>query len=376
MRVRLTRRARRALVAVPALALLAAACGGGGGNGTGGGGGGGNGPQAAGKSCKIALMLPETKTTRYEAADRPYFTDKVKQIAPECTVDYYNADQDATKQQSQAQTALTKGDKVLVLDAVDGKAAANIVNQAKQQNVPVLAYDRLASGPVDYYISFDNTKVGQLQGQALVDAMKAAGATKGAPLVMINGSPTDPNAAQFKAGAHSVIDPSGFTVAKEYDTQDWDPTTARNEMSQAITAVGADKLAGVYVANDGMAAGAIAALQAAGVKPLPPVTGQDAQLDAIQRILAGTQTMTVYKAIKPEAEQAAQIAVNMAKGQQVQGQTTVKNASGDTVQATLLTPVAVTASNVKDTVVADGFYTAQQICTAQYQSACSKYGIS
>lgn len=373
---------RRVLVAgtLISLALGAAACGGSSGGGSASGGSstatsGGGGGGAGGKNCKIALLLPESKTTRYEAADRPDFVNKVKQIDPNCTVDYFNANQDANQQQSQAQTALTKGDKVLVLDAVDGKAAANIVNQAKQQNVPVLAYDRLASGPVAYYVSFDNMKVGQLQGQALVDAMKKDGAQPGAQIIMVNGSPTDPNAGQFKAGAHSVIDNSGFKVAKEYDTPNWDPTAARSEVTAAIQAVGKDKVKGVYVANDGMAAGAVAALQAAGVSPLPPVTGQDAQLDGIQRVLAGQQAVTIYKAIKPEAEKAAEVAVKLAAGQQVQGDTTVKNDTGDTVQATLLTPVAVTRDNVKDTVIKDAFLSASQICTGQYKSFCAQFGV-
>ncbi|HEU5034344.1 MAG TPA: sugar ABC transporter substrate-binding protein [Mycobacteriales bacterium] len=362
-------------VAGGALSVLAlsglAACGG---SSSGGSNNGTGSSQAGGSKCKIALMLPETKTTRYETADKPDFIAAVQQADSSCKVDYYNADQDSTKQQSQAQTALTNGDTVLVLDAVDGKAAAKIVSQAKQQNVPTLAYDRLASGPVAYYVSFDNQKVGQLQGTALVDAMKKNGAKPGDGIVMINGSPTDPNAAQFKAGAHSVIDKSGFKVLREFDTTDWDPSTARQEMAQSITSFGS-KIKGVYVANDGMAAGVVAALQAAHVNPLPPVTGQDAQVDGIQRILAGQQTVTIYKAIKPEATKAAQVAVQLAKGQSVSGDTTVKNDSGNTVQATLLTPVAVTRSNVESTVVKDGFLTASAICTPQYQKYCQKYGV-
>jgi D-xylose transport system substrate-binding protein len=325
-------------------------------------------------SCKIALLLPETKTTRYETADKPDFIAAVQAADPSCTVDYYNADQDSTKQQTQAQTALTNGDKVLVLDAVDGVAAANIVNQAKQQNVPTLAYDRLASGPVAYYVSFDNKKVGQLQATALVAAMKAAGDKAGDGLLMVNGSPTDPNAAQFKAGAHSVIDTSGFKILQEFDTTDWDPTNARTEVAQAITKFG-NKIKGVYVANDGMAAGVVAALQAAHMNPLPPTTGQDAQVDGIQRVLAGQQAVTIYKAIKPEATKAAQVAVELAKGQTVSGDTTVTNASSNTVQATLLTPVAVTADKVESTVVADGFLSASAICTSAYQQYCTKYGV-
>ena len=371
---------RRLVIAgtVLSLALGAAACGGSSGStgtaqggsssqASGGGGGGG--------TCKIALLLPETKTTRYETQDRPDFTNKVRQLDSSCNIDYYNAQQDQNQQQSQAQTALSKGDNVLVLDAVNGDAAAGIVNVAKRQNVPVIAYDRLSSGAVTYYVSFDNKRVGQLQAQTLVSAMKKNGAKAGADIVMINGSPDDPNAADFKAGAHSVLDKSGFKIAAEYDTQGWDPTTAGQEMATAISKIGAAAIKGVYVANDGMAAGAIAAMQHANMNPLPPTTGQDAQLDAIQRILAGQQLMTVYKAIEPEASDAAQAAVNLAKGQKPNAKTTVTNKTSDKVPATLLTPVAVTASNVKDTVVKDGFWKPSQICTAQYKKYCQKYGI-
>jgi D-xylose transport system substrate-binding protein len=371
---------RRALVAgtLVALALGSVACGSssGGSSTAGGGSSGSAGGSSKGGSCKIGLLLPETKTTRYETQDRPDFEAKVKQIASNCVVDYVNAQQDQNTQVSQMRSALTKGDKVIVLDAVNGDADAGVVNQAKRAGVPVIAYDRLAAGPISYYVSFDNVKVGQLQGQALVDAMKKAGDPPGSKIVMINGSPDDPNAAQFKQGAHSVIDKSGFKVAKEYDTQGWVPTTATQEMASALTAVGANNVKGVYVANDGMAAGVVSALQHANVNPLPPVTGQDAQLDGIQRVLAGQQAVTIYKAIKPEAEKAAEVAVALAQGKSVQGDTTVKNATGNSVPATLLQPVAVTASNVKDTVVKDGFWTIQQICTSQFASACAKAGLS
>jgi D-xylose transport system substrate-binding protein len=361
---------RRLLVAGTLLGLTlgAAACGGSS--------GGSASSNNKGGSCKIGLLLPETKTTRYETQDKPLFEAKVKAIDSSCVVDYVNAQQDQNTQISQVRSAITKGDKVIVLDAVNGAADAGVVNQAKRANIPVVAYDRLASGPISYYVSFDNVKVGQLQGQALVDAMKNNNDPAGSQIVMINGSPDDPNAGQFKQGAHSVIDKSGFKVAKEYDTQGWVPTTANQEMSAALTAVGASNVKGVYVANDGMAAGVVSALQHAHVSPLPPVTGQDAQLDGIQRVIAGQQAVTIYKAIKPEAEKAAEVAVALAKGQSVKGDTTVKNATGNDVPSTLLNPVAVTAANVKDTVVKDGFWKVSQICTSQYAQACTKAGLS
>ena len=179
----------------------------------------------------------------------------------------------------------------------------------------MISYDRLITdADIDYYISFDNEQVGKLQGESLVKKLTDDGA-KG-DIIMINGAPTDNNAKLFKEGAHSVIDGSDFKVAKEYDTPDWSPDKAQQEMEQAITAVGKDGFVGVYAANDGTAGGAIAAMKGNGVDPKKiPTTGQDAELAAIQRILIGEQYMTVYKAIKPEAEQAAELAVPLAKGE-------------------------------------------------------------
>ncbi len=320
---------------------------------------------------KIALLLPESKTARYESQDRPQFTQALQQLCSDCQLIYSNANQDATQQQSQAEAALTNGANVLVLDAVDGAAAASIA-KAKQQNVPVITYDRLITGTpnVDYYVSFDNDRVGKLQGQALLEAL---GDKPSPTIVMINGSPTDNNATLFKQGAHSVLD-GKVTIAKEYDTPDWSPDKAQNEMDQALTAIG-NQVDGVYAANDGTAGGAIAAMKAAGVSPLPPVTGQDAELAAIQRILTGEQYMTVYKAIKPEAEVAAMLAYDLATGTPVPAEMTggtTTNNQADDVPSVLLTPVAVTTANIEDTIVKDGFWTADQICTAPTRPRASR----
>src|SRR4051812_32271857 len=253
---------------------------------------------------KIGLLLPESKTTRYETFDKPYMEAKIKDLCPKCEVLYQNADQDSAKQQSQAEAMLTQGAKVLILDAVDAAAAGGIVSNAESQKVPVVAYDRLAQGPVAYYVSFDNQKVGEVQGQALLDALSKSGDPKKGDVVMINGSPTDPNAADFKKGAHSVLD-GKVTIGKEFDTPDWSPDKAQQEMEQAITALGKDKITGVYAANDGTAGGAIAAMKGGGFTTIPPTTGQDAELAAVQRIVAGDQYNTGLKAIKPQAATAA-----------------------------------------------------------------------
>jgi len=336
-------------------------------------------PSGGGKT--IALLLPEIKTTRYEAQDRPLFEAKVKALCPDCKIIYSNANQDAAAQLSQADAALTNGAKVMVLDPVDSASAASIVSKAKAKNVPVISYDRLIlNAPVDYYISFNNVQVGKLQAQSLVDKLKADG--KSGSIVMINGSPTDNNAKLFKEGALSVLSASSYKIAKSYDTPDWSPDKAQTEMDQAITALGKTGFVGVYAANDGTGGGAIAALKGQGIKPLPPVTGQDAELAAVQRILTGEQYMTVYKAIKPEAEKAAEWAVNLANGNTAAANamaTTKTNNGQKDVPSIILTPVAVTKATAKQTIgqmVQDGFLKASDICTGAAASACAQAGLT
>ena len=354
-----------------AAALVLAACGGGNDNNnsssSSGGGGGG--------AKTIAFLLPENQTARYESQDRPLFEKKVKELCPDCKILYSNASQDAAKQQQQAEAALSQGVDVMVLDPVDGAAAAAIVNQANAKKVPVISYDRLLlNSKPDYYVEFNSPSVGKIQGQALVDKLKQEG--KKGSIVMINGAPTDNNAKLFKKGAHSVIDKSGVKVAKEYDTPDWTPAKAQTEMDQAISALGKNGFVGVYAANDGTGGGAIAAMKGAGIDPGTRfVTGQDAELAAIQRILKGDQYMTVYKPIKPLADKAAEWAVALSKGQKVTDATATENNGKADVPTLKLDVVPVTADKVKDTVVADGFWPADQICTSAYAAACQKYGI-
>jgi D-xylose transport system substrate-binding protein len=329
----------------------------------------------AAKGGKIALLLPESKTARYETQDRPLFEAKVKALCSACEIVYSNADQDASKQQQQAEAALTQGVKVMVLDPVDGAAAAAIVTQANAKKVPVISYDRLLlNSKPDYYVEFNSPSVGKIQGQALVDKLKQDG--KKGSIIMINGAPTDNNAKLFKQGAHSVIDSSGFKVAKEYDTPDWSPDKAQSEMEQAITAVGKGKFVGVYAANDGTAGGAIAAMKSAGIDPKTiPVTGQDAEVAGIQRILAGEQYMTVYKPLKPLAEKAAEWAVMLVQGKKPTDATDTENNGKIDVPTIKLAVVAVTADKVKDTVIKDGFWKPSEICTSAYKAACAKAGI-
>jgi D-xylose transport system substrate-binding protein len=332
----------------------------------------GGGGDAGGKT--IALLLPESKTTRYEAFDRPLFEAKVKALCADCKVLYFNADQDAAKQQQQVETAFTQGAEVLVLDAVDAAAVAPLVNQAKQKKVPVIAYDRLISGiDYEYYVSFNNVRVGEMQGQALLDALTAGGTANKGKIVMIHGAPTDPSSADYKKGAHNVLD-GKVTIGREFDTPDWSPDKAQQEMEQAITALGRNNIIGVLSANDGMASGAIAAMKRAGFRPLPPITGQDAELAAVQRIVTGEQYMTIYLDIRAEAEKSAELAVALSKGDKPEAPTTVDNGTAK-IPSFLLDPIPVTIDKIKGTIIEDGFYKPSQICTAEVAAACAKAGI-
>ena len=352
-----------ALGVLMVLVFLAAGCGG----------------SSGGGGAKIAFLLPENETPRYEAHDRPEFEENVEAECEDCEILYSNATEDASKQQSQAEAALTQGAEVMVLDPVDAKSAAAIVEKAKAQNVPVLSYDRLIeNAEVDYYVSFDNVVVGELQAETLAKKLKEDGNPSG-PIVMINGDPADSNAALFKEGAHKGLEAASVDIAKEYDTPEWSATNAQNEMQQAITALGNNGFKGVYGANDEMAAGSIAAMKSAGINPEErPSTGQDATVAGVQRIIAGQQYMTVYKATDKQTKAAAEIAVALAEGKEVpRGLITEEVDNGKVkVPSVLLEPVAVTKGNVKDTVVKDGFITAEELCTGAYAKACEELGIS
>ena len=338
-------------------------------------GAGGDAGAGASPPGKVAILLPEAKTARYESHDLPLLRAKLVSLGvPAADILYMNANQDVGAQRQQAEAALTNGATVLVLDPVDSDAAAAVADLAQARGASVIAYDRLVKGSaaVRYYVSFDNEEVGRLQGRALLEALQG---TPDPAVVMVNGSPTDNNAAAFKRGAHAVLD-GKVRVVKEYDTPDWSPDKAQLAVQQALTALG-NKVDGIYAANDGTAGGAIAAMKGAGLAVLPPVTGQDAELAAVQRIVTGEQHVTVYKAIRPEAEAAAILAHALLRGQPppaglVNG--TTPNGKID-VPSVLLSPVAVTRANVMDTVVKDRFWSVAEICAGEVAAACARAGL-
>ncbi|UQA92567.1 substrate-binding domain-containing protein [Streptomyces halobius] len=323
----------------------------------------------------IGLLLPENKTTRYETFDRPLMEAKIKELCSDCTVKYNNAAQETQTQKKQFDALITQGVKVIILDAVDYKATRSWVNQAAKKGVKVVAYDRLAEGEISAYVSYDNEEIGRLQGEALVKAL--GDKAEDSNVVMINGSPTDPNAPFFKKGAHSVLDKQVKKISYEQDIPDWSPDEANKKMSAAIDSLGKDGFQGVYSANDGMAGGIITALKQQGVKV--PVGGQDSELAGLQRILKGTQAFTIYKQIKPEAETTAEIAVKLLKGEKIDSlaPTKVDSLSGDVkgIPAKLYDAEIVTKDNIKDTILKDKVYKASQICTADVKKACEAAGI-
>lgn len=318
----------------------------------------------------IALLLPEAKTSRYEMIDRPEFEGLVADACPDCEVIYANAGQDAARQQAQAESALSQGARVLVLDPVDSVAARGIVEAASARGVAVIAYDRFISQvPLAYYVSYDAGRVGQLQGAALIDAVlpKLDDPAKG--VLLVHGAPTDSNAATIKTGLQETLWGSGVPVLAEYDSPDWSPDAAQQWVESQLTVYG-DRVVGVYAANDGTASGAISALRAAGLNPVPPVTGQDAELAAIQRIVAGDQLMTVYKRIGQEARIAATLAVRLLHGEEIAADLLVEG-----VPSKLIMPEAVTRENLEDVIVEGGVYTVEEICTPIYRQDCQELGL-
>lgn len=324
-------------------------------------GGGSDGP------AKIALLLPESKTTRYESYDKPNFERAVKEIDPDATIDYKNANQDATQQQQQFEAAVTDGASVIVLDPVDASAVGASLEKAKAKGIPVVSYDRFFEG-ADYYTSFDNQKIGELQGQAVLDGLKAKNVDpKSGPVWMVNGDPKDPNAADFKKGAEKVLKDAGVDIAGSYDTLDWNPDDARQWVEGQLQS-GKDKPIAIYAANDGTAGGVLAATEKA--KQDPVVTGQDAEVDGLANILQGKQYATIYKAIAPEAEFAAKAAVALAKGEEVAAGDTYKDTPTDFAEAEV-----VTKDNMKD-IVGKGQIKAEDVCTSDdLKKLCDEAGI-
>jgi D-xylose transport system substrate-binding protein len=353
---------------VAALAVVATGCGS---DDKSGGGGGGGGSSASGK---VAVLLPDSKSSvRWETVDRQFLKAAFDKAGIESTIQ--NAEGDKSAQQQQAEQAITNGAKVLLLVNLDSGSGAAIAANAKSQGVKVIDYDRLTlKGDSDYYVSFDNEEVGRLQGQGLVSCLDNA--TKPA-VAVLNGSPTDNNATLFKKGYDSVIDEkfnSGeWKKVADQSVPEWDNQKALTIFEQMLQKA-SNKVDGVLAANDGLGNAAISALKQRKLQQIP-VTGQDATLQGIQNIVAGDQCMTVYKAIKKEADAAAALAISLAKGEQPSGVSASVNNQSKNVPAVLLKPVAVTKDNIKQYLGEPDFPKQTQICAGKLASKCKSIGL-
>jgi len=359
-------------VACAALAFAVAGCGSSNNNNTS---SGSSSTSSSSKAGKVAVLLPDTKSSvRWETQDRRYLDQAFTAAGVPHTI--VNAQGDPATQASQADQAITNGAKVILLVDLDPGSGAAIIKKAHNQGVKVIDYDRLTlGGGADYYVSFDNTTVGKLQGQGLVKCLQSSG-KKNPVVAELNGSPTDNNATLFANGYNSVLDPkyaSGdFKKGPNQSVPDWDNQKALTIFEQMLQQTG-NKIDGVLAANDGLANSVISALNARKLGKLP-VTGQDATAQGIQHILAGEQCMTVYKAVKGEADAASKVAIALAKGQTPQTNGSTDN-KGSKTPSVLLTPVSVTKSNINDTVIKDGFLKASDICVGKYASLCKSAGI-
>src|SRR5688572_14111565 len=306
----------------------------------------------------IGLSLDTLKEARWQA-DRDMFVAAANKLGAEVRVQSANSD-DAVQIQN-VESLISQGVDVLVIVPHDGKAMAAAVRKAHENNIPVLAYDRIINDcDLDVYLSFDNIRVGEMQAKYLVDHLPTPGRGR---IVRIYGSKTDNNAVMFKQGQDNVLKPylerGDITVIHEDWAEDWKPENGKRIMDAAITVHG-DKFDGVLVSNDGTAGGAIQALLEAGLAGKKVVTGQDAELVACQRIVQGTQSMTIYKPLKVLAERAAEVAVKMGRGQPLIANQTVNNGKIE-VPSVLADVITVTKDNIDETVIKDNFHPKAEI---------------
>lgn len=317
-------------------------------------------PTAAGG--RIALLVPGPPTMRSEAFDRSTFADAVAERCPDCTVDFYDAQGDDTRQTEQLQAAVDAGAQVVVLDAVEPLSVVNGVAAAQERGVKVVGYDTLLDG-LDSYVAYDRDQVGEEQARALLRAMRGPG-----NVVMVNGSPVDGGAAQVKTAAHQVLDGSDATVVGEFDADPSTPRATRKWLSTIFTFFPPDTLAGVYAADDAVAGEVVQALPEDADLP---VTGAGATLPGVRRLVSGRQLMTVYRPVEPAADTTARVAVAALGG----GDPGEPTTTTDGVPTYLLDPVPITVDDVEDTVVADGFWTVREICRPRLRADCRKAGL-
>ena len=325
----------------------------------------------------VAFLMPDQGSTRYEEHDHPGFVAEMQKLCPSCKVLYQNANGDISRQQQQFNSVISQGAKAIVLDPVDSAAAASLVKQAQGQGIKVIAYDRpIPSAAADYYVSFNNEEIGKTIAKSLVDHLKATKVpTNDTGVLEINGSPTDAAAGLIKKGVHAGLAESGYATLAEYDTPNWLPSNAQQWAAGQVSRFG-KKIVGVVAANDGTAGGAIAAFKAAGVNPVPPVTGNDATIAGLQLIIAGDQYNTISKPSEVVAAAAADVAVALLGGETPKADTTLFD-----TPTRLFTPALVTAGNLKAEIIdkdvnGKPIEKPATLCTGRYVEGCKKLGIA
>lgn len=329
-------------------------------------------PGGAAAGGKVGVILPDTTTSvRWETQDRPALQAAFEAAGVE--YDIQNANGDKAAMATIADQMVANGATVLAIVNLDADSGAAIQAKAASQGVQTIDYDRLTlGGSADYYVSFDNTEVGKLQGQGLADCLGEGDKN----IIYLNGDPGDSNAALYKAGAHSVLDPmTNYKVVGEADTPKWDAVQGKTLYEGMFTAAtqGGATVDGVVAANDGLASAVISTFAANGVIP---VTGQDATTAGLQAVLKGDQCMTVLKATSKEAGALADVAIALANGETPKTTGTVRDDVANRDVASILeTPETITKDNVKDAVDA-GAVTAADLCTGEYAALCTAAGIS
>ncbi|MCW3815774.1 substrate-binding domain-containing protein [Micromonospora sp. DR5-3] len=329
-------------------------------------------------SPTIAYLAPETITPRYEAIEKPALTKRLKEICPDCRLITANANSDPSQQLQQAENVIADGAKVIITNPVDSKAAAGIAARAEANDVAVISLGRLIQNAnVSWSLTMDTAQAGRDKALSLAEALAEQGHPKG-PIVMINGAPGDTDDAKMKQGAEEVFKEKGIEVAMRFDTPQWDPSKAQQEMDQAITALGRDGFFGVYSSNDGMAGGVIAAMKSANIDPRTrPVTGLDNDVAALQRIITGEQYMTEFQDIVDEATKAADVALHLGRGEEVPAQykeATVNNGKMD-VPTYLFEIGPINQKNIKQYFDEEKL-DASKVCSGDFVAACQKLGIT
>jgi D-xylose transport system substrate-binding protein len=362
-----------AALAAAALVFGASACGGDDDEGAGGGGTTTAASSAPKLNGKIAVLLPDSKSSdRWEKADRRFFEEAFK-AAGLSSDDYTikNAEGDPVAQRSQAEQAVTEGAKTILLVNLDPGSGAAIIDAAKAQGVTMIDYDRLTTdGNADYYVSGDATEAGRLQGRGIVEDLEQKG---GKPAVAIlDGAPTDSFATDLKKGYGEILQPkfdSGeFRKVSQQAVPQWDGQKALTIFEQMLQKSD-NEIDGVVAANDTIANATIAALKARKLDYVP-TSGLDATSQALQHILAGEQSFTVYFSIKDQATKAANLAIQVARGQKPTGITTQVDNGKKQVPTILLKPQTIRKDNIADTVIADDFVSWDEVCVGQYEKLC------